>query len=120
LAGKKIKMSNKKLWLIRVILIVGITAIIAIARRFSPTIAAAIGGITVGGAIAYLITIIGARWQKPLWWIDVAVALVLSLYLFFLAITKGSIGFWVWAVFMSSVAVAIAATHAVIAMWHKK
>lgn len=113
-------MSNERLWLIRVILIVGITAIIAIAKQYNSMLTAGIGGITVGGAIAYLITIKGARWQKPLWWIDVAIALILSSYLFFLAITKGSISFWVWAVFTGSLAVGITAAHVVMAMRHKK
>jgi len=106
-------MSNKRLWLIRVIVIVGVTAVVAVVKQFNLMLAAVIGGITVGGAIAYLITIKGARWQKPLWWIAV-------LYLFFLAITIGSIGFWTQAVFMASLAVGIVAAHVVMAMQHKK
>jgi hypothetical protein len=50
----------------------------------------------------------------------VAVALVLSLYLFFLATTRGSIGFWVWAVFTSGLAIGIVVAHVVMAMWRKK
>lgn len=109
-------MSNKRLWLIRVILIVGVTAVVAVVKQFSPIAAAAIGGILVGGAIAYLLPLFGAQWQKPLWWLTIIVALVVALVM---AIT-GSMGSWFWALFVASIAVGIAAAEVIMSIWRKK
>jgi len=108
-------MSNKKLWLIRIVLIVGITAVIALVKPFSPIAAAMVGGILVGGAIAYFLPLFGAQWQKSLWWVAVLVALVLALVLSILGVTH-----WFWVIFAASVAISMTIGHIVISMWHKK
>jgi hypothetical protein len=108
-------MSNKRLWLIRVIVIVGVTAVVAVVKQFSPIAAAATGGVLVGGAIAYLVPLFGGEWQKPLWWVAVVVALILSLFLAISGTTS-----WFWALFVFSLAVGIAVGHVVIAMRCKK
>jgi predicted membrane protein len=109
-------MSNKRLWLIRVIVIVGVTAVVAVVKQFSPIAAAATGGILVGGAIAYLLPMYGAQWQKSLWWVAVAVALFWSI---FLAIT-GSMRFWFWVIFIACIAISITVGHVFLAMRRKK
>jgi O-antigen ligase len=109
-------MSNKRLWLIRVIVIVGVTAVIAVVKQFSPIAAAATGGILVGGAIAYLLPLFGAQWQKPLWWLAIIVALVVALVLAII----GSMGSWFWALFVASIAIGIAAVEVVMLIRHKK
>ena len=108
-------MTNKKLWLIRIVLIVGITLVIALVKSFSPVAAAMVGGILVGGAIAYLIPLFGAQWQKSLWWVAVLVALLLSIILSILGVTH-----WFWVIFAASVAVSITIGHFVISKLQKK
>jgi lysylphosphatidylglycerol synthetase-like protein (DUF2156 family) len=111
-AKKEGKMFNKRLWIIRVVLIVGITTVVAVVKQFSPIAAAAVGGILVGGAIAYLLPLFGAQWQKQLWWVAVVVALILSLFLAILGTTS-----WFWAIFAVSAAISMVVGHIVVSMW---
>jgi len=113
-AKKELKMFNKRLWIIRIVLIVGITAVVAVVKQFSPIAAATVGGILVGGAVAYLVPLYGAQWQKQLWWLAVVVALVLS---FFLAV-MGSTRSWSFAIFAASAAISMTIGHVAMSIWH--
>ena len=104
-------MTNKKLWWVRVVLILVITAIIAVAKQFDSTFAAVVGGVVLGSAIVYLVSTYGATWQKKLWWIDVVVPLVVSSVLYYLAVTLGGINFWIWAVFTFCLGISILVAH---------